>query len=262
MMAPIVRRSLLMTVPLLTALLQTDQAHAAGPVALDNPYVRVSRDAAPCASATAPGCEDRVIVAMSDIELGFGATRRKMTRGEVAVFKAGESYQPPAGGSYFEVAIKPNHPPVKSPPEMIPPEKNVMVYEGDRFFIYEERLDPGDTRPRHSHSQRVEIRINQGPLLQQWRDGAERTSRCEFPRARDPRHEECRGHAAPELHTRVPAGTPEEREIDRFNVRLRAGRACFRGENIRRSTVVSNRECPIWTNLTGAKCEPGHIYGH
>lgn len=138
------------------------------PVALDNEYVRVSRDAAPCASAAAPGCEDRVIVAMGDIELAVGNTRRKMKRGEVAVFKAGESYQPPAQGSYYEVAIKPGHPPVKSPPELIPPPMNLVVYEGTRFFIYEERLDRGDTRPRHSHSQRVELRANQGPQLQQW----------------------------------------------------------------------------------------------
>jgi len=45
------------------------------------------------------------------------------------------------------------------------------VYEGERFFIYEERLAPGDTRERHSHSQRVEIRINQGPLLRQIIEG-------------------------------------------------------------------------------------------
>ena len=46
-----------------------------------------------------------------------------------------------------------------------------IVYEGERFFIYEERLAPGDTRERHSHSQRLEIRINQGPLLRQVIDG-------------------------------------------------------------------------------------------
>jgi len=67
-----------------------------------------------------------------------------MKRGEVAVFKAGESYEPPAG-AYFVVAVKPNHPPVKSPPEIIPPPKNMMVFEGAKFFIYEEKLEPGDT---------------------------------------------------------------------------------------------------------------------
>jgi len=137
------------------------------PVVLDNPYATVTRDAAPCAQASA-SCEDRVIVAMSDIELAAGSSRRKMRRGDLAIFKAGESYRPPAEGSYYEVALKPRHPPVKSPPELIPPPKNTMVHENERFFIYEEQLAAGDTRTRHSHSQRVEIRVNQGPQLQQW----------------------------------------------------------------------------------------------
>ena len=68
------------------------QAHT---VALENEYVRVTRDAAPCASATTPGCGDRVIVAMGEIELRFGKSRRKMIRGDIAVFKPGESYEPP-----------------------------------------------------------------------------------------------------------------------------------------------------------------------
>ena len=140
-------------------------------VVLENDYVRVSRDEAPCAQAGTPGCAERVIVAMGDVQLRIGKVLRGMRRGEVAVFKAGESYQPPTGGPFFEVAIKPNHPPVKSPAEIIPPAKNTIVYEGERFFIYEERLAPGDTRERHSHSQRVEIRINQGPLLRQIIDG-------------------------------------------------------------------------------------------
>jgi hypothetical protein len=58
------------------------------------------------------------------------------------------------------VAIKANHPPVESPSEIIPPEKNAMRYEGERFFIFEEKLNPGDTRPKHSHSQRVVVQLN------------------------------------------------------------------------------------------------------
>ena len=138
---------------------------------LENDYVLVSRDDAPCAQGSTPGCAERVIVAMGEIQLRFGKVLRAMRRGEVAVFKAGESYRSPTGGAFFEVAIKPNHPPVKSPAEIIHPAKNTIVYEGERFFIYEERLAPGDTRERHSHSQRVEIRINQGPLLRQIIDG-------------------------------------------------------------------------------------------
>ena len=138
---------------------------------LENDYVRVSREEAPCAQAGTPGCAERVIVAMGDIQLRFGKVLRAMRRGEVAVFKPEESYLAPESGPYYEVAIKAKHPPVKSPAEIIPPAKNTIVYEGERFFIYEERLAPGDTRPRHSHSQRVEIRINQGPLLRQIIDG-------------------------------------------------------------------------------------------
>ncbi len=138
---------------------------------LENDYVLVSRDDAPCARGSTPGCAERVIVAMGEIQLRFGKVLRAMRRGEIAVFKAGESYGPPTGGAFFEVAIKPNHPPAKPPAEIIQPAKNTIVYEGERFFIYEERLAPGDTRERHSHGQRVEIRINQGPLLRQIVDG-------------------------------------------------------------------------------------------
>jgi len=60
---------------------------------------------------------------------------------------------------------------VESPPEIIPPEKNAIRYDGERFFIFEERLAPGDTRPRHSHSQRVVMQLNR-TRLQQWPEGA------------------------------------------------------------------------------------------
>src|SRR5262249_14090418 len=143
----------------------------AQPVALENEYVRVTRDAAPCASAAASGCGDRVIVALGEIELRFGKTSRKMTRGDIAVFKPGESYEPPKGGPFFEVAIKANHPPVESPRELILPEKNAIRYDGEQFFIFEERLDVGDTRPKHSHSQRVVMQLNR-TRLQQWPEGA------------------------------------------------------------------------------------------
>ncbi|HLG13221.1 MAG TPA: hypothetical protein VJH03_01690 [Blastocatellia bacterium] len=139
-------------------------------VALENEYVRVTRDAAPCASGMIAGCGDRVIVALGEIELRFGNSRRKMTRGDIAVFKPGESYESPIGGSFFEVTIKAGHPPVKSPRELIPPEKNAIRYDGERFFIFEERLAVGDTRARHSHSQRVVMQLNR-TRLQQWPEG-------------------------------------------------------------------------------------------
>jgi hypothetical protein len=111
-----------------------------------------------------------VIVAMAPLSFMAGDALQNLDRGEFWVFGPGDSYQMPDGGSFFEVALKPDHPPVKVPPEIIPPAKNTMLYEGERFFVYEESLDPGDTRERHSHCQRVEIRLNNGPMLDQWFD--------------------------------------------------------------------------------------------
>jgi hypothetical protein len=142
----------------------------AGEIVLENDYVRVTRDAAPCALAHAPECTNRVIVALGDIELGYNGARRTMARGDIEVFGPWDSYEPPNGGSFFEVSIKANHPPVQSPGELIPPEKNAIRYDGKGFFVFEERLEPGDTRARHSHSQRVVIQLNRA-RLQQWPDG-------------------------------------------------------------------------------------------
>lgn len=139
-------------------------------VVFENEYVRVARDDAPCASAAVPGCRDRVIVALGDVELRSRSARRVLTRGDVAVFRAGESYQSLAGGAYFEVALKPNRPPVESPVELIPPDKNAMLYDGEGFFVFEERLAVGDIRLRHSHSQRVVIQLNR-TRLHQWPEG-------------------------------------------------------------------------------------------
>ena len=150
---------------LLAVMLSADQ------IALENDYVRVTRDIAPCASADVPECGDRVIVALGDIELRAPGTVRTMKRGDIAVFTAGESHEPPTGGGFFEVDIKAAHPPVRSPAEIIPPEKNAVRFEGETFFVFEERLAPGDTRARHSHSQRVVIQLNK-THLQQLLDGA------------------------------------------------------------------------------------------
>jgi hypothetical protein len=127
----------------------------------------MSRAATPCADGSTPGCKDRVIVGYGAVEVSSGKKHRRLRKGQVAVFQKGDSYSV-MGRRYFEVAIKPDHPPVKSPTEMIAASKNKTLYDGPRFFVYEERLAPGDTRPRHSHNQRVEIRLNIGPLLDQW----------------------------------------------------------------------------------------------
>src|SRR3954470_4281661 len=134
---------------------------------LDNGYVRVSRNVAPCAAAAAGTCEDRVILAMGGFSIAADGKVRAMKRADVAVYSAGQSYEMPAASPFFEIAIKPNHPPIRAPAERIPAAANRPVFQGKTFFIYEEILPVGATRERHSHAQRVEIRLNAGPMLRQ-----------------------------------------------------------------------------------------------
>jgi hypothetical protein len=140
---------------------------------LENDYVTVSRNIAPCATATPDKCGDRVVLAMGEVTLVSGAKKRLMQRAEIAVFGAGQSYEVAVGSPFFEIAIKPKHPPVRAPAERIAAPANLAVHQGKTFFIYEEVLPVGGSRPRHSHAQRVEIRLNNGPMLRQqiWRDG-------------------------------------------------------------------------------------------
>ena len=139
--------------------------------ALENAYVRVTRNGAVCTSAQTPGCAtDRIIVALSQVDVNSATGTRRLQRGDIVVFGPEDSFVQPVGGAYFEVVIKPDAPAVQSPKEMIPPEKNSIVHDGNRFFIFEERLEPGDTRARHSHSQRVVIQLN-ATTLQQWPEG-------------------------------------------------------------------------------------------
>jgi quercetin dioxygenase-like cupin family protein len=142
----------------------------AGEVILDNDYVRIVRDATPCALSQPPECSDRVIVALGDVEVNSDGTRQLLGRGDISVFAAGQSYEVRNGASYFEVSIKATHPPALSPGETIPPQKNAIRHDGKDFFVFEEKLEPGDTRARHSHSQRVVIQLNRA-RLEQWPDG-------------------------------------------------------------------------------------------
>jgi hypothetical protein len=141
----------------------------AGETVLDNEYVRVTRDAAPCATA-GPACANRIIVALGSMVISSDGTQRGLVRGDIAVFGPEQSYEPPDTGPYFEISIKSNHPPARLPGEIIAPEKNAMRHEGADFFVFEEKLEPGGTRARHSHSQRVVIQLNRA-RLQQWPDG-------------------------------------------------------------------------------------------
>jgi hypothetical protein len=156
-----------MIVVLLTiaSLLQADAP------ALENAYVRVTRNGAPCASATAPGCAtDRIIVALSAVDVNSINGTKRLMRGDTLVFGPKDSYVQPVAGAYFEVVLKADRPRVHSPKEIIAPEKNSILHDAPRYFIFEERLQPGDTRGRHSHSQRVVLQLN-ATRLQQWPEG-------------------------------------------------------------------------------------------
>jgi hypothetical protein len=150
---------------MLAATLQADTP------ALENAYVRVTRNAAVCGSPQKPECAtDRIIVALSQVDVNSIRGTRRLERGNIAVFGPSDSYVQPVGGAYFEVVLKADRPAVMSPKEMILPEKNSIIHDDDRFFVFEERLDPGDTRERHSHSQRVVIQLNP-TTLHQWPEG-------------------------------------------------------------------------------------------
>jgi hypothetical protein len=145
---------------------------------LENDYVRITRNAAPCAAASPSVCGERVLVALGPIQFEQYGQPRRLERGQIAVFRWNESYTGPMSGQFVEVSIKQDRPRVQTPPVLIPPEKNELLYDGDTFFVFEERLPPGETRARHSHSQRVVIVLND-TKLQQWPDGQPAVFRTE-----------------------------------------------------------------------------------
>lgn len=137
---------------------------------LENEFVRVSRNMAPCAEA-APSCGDRVLIALGSIE----ASGQKMERGDVKVFKTGEHFSPPKSGEFLEVVIKPGHPKVAAlPAGSPPPPGNQVLYDGKEFTIFEEKMEPGELSSRHSHNQRLAIFLNR-TQVQQWTDGKSET---------------------------------------------------------------------------------------
>ena len=132
-------------------------------VAIDNAYMKVLRDGAACTLANTTNFGTRIIVALDKIKFKSNRGTIKIKRGEIAVFLENESYDLPKG-SYFEIALKKNHPPLTKPSEWVEPTKNVVIYEDAEFRVFEERLNPGDTRDLHSHAQRVVVRLNQVQL--------------------------------------------------------------------------------------------------
>jgi quercetin dioxygenase-like cupin family protein len=137
---------------------------------LENDFVRVFRNSAPCAGGAA-SCGERVVVALGSVEV----SGQKMERGDVKVFKTGERYSPPKSGEYVEVVIKSGHPKAIAPSSETPPAPdNKILYDGKQFTVFEEKMQPGETSSRHSHNQRLAIFLNR-TQVQQWTDGKSET---------------------------------------------------------------------------------------
>ncbi|MGH9678388.1 MAG: hypothetical protein ACRD4Y_00395 [Candidatus Acidiferrales bacterium] len=155
--------------PILLVMLLFAQMHSANPV-LNNDFVRVFRDSAPCAGG-APSCGERVFVALGPVELDG----RKMERGDIRVFRSGERYSPPAAGEYLEVSVKPGHPKPATPPAGSPPAPdNKVLYRERDFTMFQEKMEPGEKSAAHSHNQRVAIFLNR-TQVEQWTNGKDET---------------------------------------------------------------------------------------
>jgi len=151
-----------MSLHIALAVLSFFQVAVAGP-ALENEFVRVTRDEAPCAKA-ATDCGDRVLVALGDLSLNDS----KMHRGDIKVFKAGQQYTPPTDGEYLEVSIKPTHPKVANLAPGTPgPPGNKVLYDSPDFTVFAEKMTPGEISSVHSHNLRVAIFLNR-TQVEQW----------------------------------------------------------------------------------------------
>jgi len=126
---------------------------------LENNYVIVVKNKTLNANGNDSTISDRVIVALSDVKIKSSKGRLKLQRGDIAVFHANESYHIPKG-EYFEIAIKRNHPKPIQPKVWYEPLKNKSLFENEDFKVFQERLNPGEDRPFHSHLERVVVRLN------------------------------------------------------------------------------------------------------
>lgn len=132
-------------------------------IALENAFVRVMKNASVKTADDAAIFGKRIVVVLTSLECKSTAGIKTLKRGEIIVFNPEDSYSIQKGG-YFEVAFKKSHPEPKSPEEWLEPLKNKIVYEDELYRVFEERLDPGDTRELHSHSQRIVVRLNKVQL--------------------------------------------------------------------------------------------------
>ena len=137
---------------------------------LDNEFVRVFKNSAPCAAAAAP-CGERIVLALGPVEVNG----RKMERGEIQAFRPGERFMPPANGNFLEVEIKPTHPKVLPPaPGTPPPPGNKVLYDGKDFTVFAEKMTPGEYAAPHSHNVRLAIFLND-TMVEQWTNGKDET---------------------------------------------------------------------------------------
>ena len=161
----------------LSVLLAVAAAAEDGTLVLDNEYAAVHRNAAPCADG-GPACGHRILVAFGDVEVAAGGSTVELGYAEVFVAEAGTSYE--IQGDFAEVNLKPDPPPVDGPAVSIPAGKNERLHDAEDYFVFEERLEPGDTRERHSHAQRV-VLVMGATELQQWPDGADEVFKTQIP---------------------------------------------------------------------------------
>jgi hypothetical protein len=137
---------------------------------LENDFVRVFKNSAPCAPA-APACGERVLVALGTIEVNG----EKIERGDIKAFKAGERYAAPKTGDFLEVSIKPAHPKVMpAGPGTPPPPGNKILFDGKDFTVFSENMQVDEYSAPHSHNLRIAIFLND-TQVQQWTDGKEET---------------------------------------------------------------------------------------
>jgi hypothetical protein len=137
---------------------------------VDNEFVRVFKNSAPCAAA-ATSCGERVVVALGPLELNG----QKMERGDIKGFKAGERYSAPKTGNFLEISIKPSHPTVKPPAAGTPAAPhNKVLYDARDITVFEEKMQPGEYDPAHSHNVRLAIFLN-NTMVEQWTDGKDET---------------------------------------------------------------------------------------
>ncbi len=104
---------------------------------------------------------------------------KQLAYGEALVLPAGKTYRV-EGDDWAEVNVKRDRPPPAAPAETIPAGKNRRLHTGAGWFLFEERLEPGDTRERHSHAARVVLVLG-ATRLQQWPDGADEVFKTQVP---------------------------------------------------------------------------------